>query len=195
MTIGSGIFLSTILLSLVTIFVVTKDLWNWRRIAKWGLALPLAGALIIGAGVNLYEHLYERWEERLTAQTSFGRIALNAKKADVKFSRGEPTSTAGLDAWIYNAGTELAEPGAAKYFVRFREGRIRFVLYTANDAQIVHPQLMGFTIGTPHERVIEKLGQPSNVANSANDLDRMYSYQTYNVFFSFTQGKLVSSSR
>ena len=144
--------------------------------------------MMLGSGA----YLYSRWEDRPTPQGSFGDIALVATKADVKFARGDPASTDGPERWIYNAGSGSAALDAAKYLVVFREDHIRFVLYTAKEAQNVNPWLMGFTIGTPNERVIEKLGQPSSIAKSSNELDRMYSYEKYNVFFSFTQGKVVA---
>ena len=109
MTIGDGMFLSAIVLSLAALFVATKDRWNWTRIAKWGLVLPLAGVLMIGVGV----YLYGRWEDRPTQQTSFGDIALAASKADVKFARGEPASTNDPDRWSYTAGSGSAGPEAA----------------------------------------------------------------------------------
>jgi hypothetical protein len=188
MTLGDGVFLSSILLSVVALFAVTKDRWNWRRIAKWGLLVPVAAILLLGGGV----YLHGRWTDRPVPQTKFGEIELTATPADVLFVKGEPQLKDGPDRWVYNAGSGSAAPDAAKYLVMFKDGRIRFVLYTAGAEQIVNPLLMGFDIGTAYDRVTERLGQPSSISISESQLDRMFSYEKYNTFFSFSQGKLVA---
>lgn len=35
MTLGTGIFLSSVFLGLILLFWVTKDRWRWPRIAYW----------------------------------------------------------------------------------------------------------------------------------------------------------------
>lgn len=188
MTLGDGIFLSSILLSAVALFAITKDRWNWKRIAKWGLIGPTVVTLIVAGGT----YAYSSWTDRPTSQSMFGDIALVATSADVLFVKGEPSSKDDPDRWVYNAGRGSASRDAAKYLVMFKDGRIRFVLYTASEAQIVHPWFMGFDIGTSHNRVVEKLGEPSNSSVSEDQLDRIFSYDKYNAFFSFSQGKLVA---
>lgn len=188
MTIGDGIFLSAVLLSVVGLFAVTKDRWNWRRIAKWGLLGPIAAFLLLNGGAYLYGYL----KDRPTPQNKFGEISLTATPADILFLLGEPNLKDGPDRWIYYAGSVPAARDAAMYLVTFKNGRVRFVLYTASGEQISNPTLMGFDMGTSYERVLEKLGQPSNVSISENKLERMFSYEKFNVFFSFSQGRLVA---
>lgn len=188
MTLGDGIFLSSIVLSLVALFAITKDRWNWSRIAKWGLLAP-AGVALFLSGVA---YLYGSWNDRPTPQHTFAEIALTATPADVLFVKGEPKRKDGPDRWTYDVGSGSAAPDSAKYLVMFKDGRIRFVLYTASSDQLVHPWLLGFTIGTSYERVVERLGQPSSTSVSEDQFDRMFSYEKYNSFFSFSRGKLVA---
>ena len=185
---GDGIFLSSVLLSVIALFAITKDRWNWKRISKWGTIGPIALAVVLGGGA----YLYSRWVDRPTPQSKFGDIELTATPADVLFAKGEPQLRDSPDRWVYNAGSGSAAPNAAKYLVMFKDSRVRFVLYSASETQIVSPWFMGFDIGTSHERIVEKLGQPTNVSISENQLDRMFSYDRYNAFFSFSQGKLVA---
>lgn len=35
MTLGTGLFLSALILSLVILYSVTRDRWNWRRLVFW----------------------------------------------------------------------------------------------------------------------------------------------------------------
>ena len=126
MSIGTGIFLSAALLAIVILFAVTKDRWNWKRIARWGLLIPIALVSVLSAGI--YAHT--RWEKRSTPQVTFNDIKLGASPADVKFAKGEPTSMDGPDRWVYDAGTGSGERNAAKYLIQFKEGRIRFARLT-----------------------------------------------------------------
>lgn len=41
MTLGTGIFLSSIFLGLCYLFIQTKNRWNWKKICFWSLGLPL----------------------------------------------------------------------------------------------------------------------------------------------------------
>lgn len=188
MTIGTGIFLSAILLATAILFTVTKDRWNWKRIAKWGILTPIALVAILSAGA----YSYDRWDSRARPQLSFDDVELGSVPADVKFIKGEPTSTDSPDRWIYNAGSGAAARDAAKYLIQFKDGRIRFILYTANETQIVTPYLLGFTMGARYQDIEEKLGPPSHIGKSADDLDRIFSYDKLNVFFSFKQGRVIA---
>ena len=78
------------------------------------------------------------------------------------------------------------------YLIQFKEGRIRYILYTASESQIVNPYLLGFTLGASYQDVEEKLGQPSHLTNSTDELDRMFSYDKLNVFFSFKKGRAIA---
>jgi hypothetical protein len=137
-------------------------------------------------------YLYGAWADRPASQTKFGEISLAATPADVLFVKGEPKLKEGPELWLYNAGTGSAAHDAAQYLVRFKDGQLRFVLYTARAEQIVNPSLMGFDIGASYDEVTKRLGQPSRISISENQLDRMISYENYNTFFSFNRGKIVA---
>lgn len=188
MSVGTAIFFAAVLVSAAILFAATKDRWNWKRIGKWSVLVPLGVVAVVGGAT----YLYFLWESRPTPLASFTEIPLNATPADVRFIKGAPTKTDGPDRWIYNVGTGSAPADAAQLLVQFEQGRIRFVLYTASDQQIINPWVLGFSIGSSYEQVLDKLGQPSHVANSADELDRMFSYGKYNTFFSFRQARLVA---
>jgi hypothetical protein len=188
MTLGTSIFLSTLMLSVVILFVVTKDRWNWKRIVRWAFVLPLGLAVIAAAGVYMYLHL----QDQPKVQDDFFGIQLQATVADVKFTKGEPSAKDGEDRWIYNVGFSSDDEKDAQYLVQFKNGRVRFVIYSAEPSIIVNPYLLGFTIGSHYQEVQKKLGAPSHTATSADDLDRMLSYDRFNSFFSFRQSKLAA---
>jgi hypothetical protein len=90
--------------------------------------------------------------------------------------------------WLYFTGSGSQE--TAGYAIRFKEGKVRYVLYAAMTDQTGNPWMHGFTIQTPYETVLEKLGQPSYTSKSSDGLQRMMSFEKYNVFYTFEQAKV-----
>lgn len=189
MSVGAGIFLSAVLLSVVGIYAATKDRWNWKRIAKWGLALPVVAIAAIALGI----WGFSAYEERPTAQDKFEGLSLSSTPADVRFLKGEPISKHSTsDVWAYDAHSGSANPEDAVVVVRFRDGRVRYVLYWANENQIVSPYLLGFTMGADYDAVIKKLGQPSHISTAADGLNRLLSFEKYRAFFEFERGRVTT---
>lgn len=83
MSLGTSIFLSSVVLAIAAIFIATKDRWNWKKLTLWSVG---AGCLIA-----LVAYAYTSIQQRPKKETSFGDIPLGATKADVKFLKGEPT--------------------------------------------------------------------------------------------------------
>lgn len=187
MSIGDGIFLSSVLLSIVGLYAATKDRWNWKRIAKWGLALPLAAVAILSLGI----WSYSTYQERPAAMAEFEGLKLTSTPADVRFLKGEPIAKHSTeDQWVYDAHSGSAQPEDAVVLVKFRDGKIRHVTYWANERQIVNPYLLGFSIGSEYEPIIKRLGQPSHISTSANGLNRILSFEQFKIFYDFEQGKV-----
>jgi hypothetical protein len=187
MSVGDGIFLSAVLLSIVGLYAATKDRWNWKRIAKWGLALPVAALAVLALGI----WIYSAYEERPNAQENFQGLKLSSTPADVRFLKGEPIAKHSTeDRWVYDAHSGSAQPEDSVVLVQFRDGKVRHITYWANERQIVTPYLLGFSIGSEYDAVIKKLGQPSNVSTSLDGLNRLLSFDRYRAFFEFERGKV-----
>ena len=60
MNLGTGIFLSTLVMAVIVLYGITKDRWNWRRFVKRAafvcMGVVLLGA-VAGAGVYLYNQI------------------------------------------------------------------------------------------------------------------------------------------
>jgi hypothetical protein len=187
MSIGDGIFLSSVLLSIVGLYVATKDRWNWKRIAKWGVALPLVAAATIALGI----WGYSAYQERPVAMGDFEGMKLTSTPADIRFLKGEPLAKHSTeDQWVYDAHSGSAQPEDAVVLVKFRDGKVRHITYWANERQIVNPHLLGFSIGSEYDSVIKTLGEPSHISTSANGLNRILSFEKFKVFYDFEQGKV-----
>ena len=185
MTIGTSIFFSSLALSLVILFAVTKDRWNWRKIAKWLLGAPVLILSITAISFYLYDH----WEERLRPQSEFFGIHLRAVQADVKFAKGEPTVVEKDGYWAYHVGT-TASKDSAQYLVLFKDARVRSILYSTDGSEIINPYLLGFSHGDEYASVLKKLGPPSFVSVSSDELSRMLSYDSLNAIFVFRASRL-----
>lgn len=189
MSIGDGVFVSAVLLSIVGLYAATRDRWNWKRIAKWGLILPVPVLAIAGLGI----WLYSAYDERPIAQESFVGLRLSSTPADVRFLKGEPIAEHSTeDQWVYHAHSGSGQPEDSVVIVRFLDGRVRYINYWANERQIVNPYLLGFTIGSEYDAVINKLRQPSHISVSADGLNRLLSFEKYNVAYEFERGKVTT---
>lgn len=186
MPLGTAIFLSALLLSIVILFALTKDRWNWHRLTKWAALVSITVILLMAGGAYLYSY----WEDRPTPQNEFLGLQLLATTTDVKLSKGEPETISPKQSWIYNVSKPPSKE--AFLFVGFEKERVNRVMYIAPEAApIENPYLLGFTYGNSNKRIQEKLGTPSYVSISSDELNRMISYDKLNVFFVFKEGKLI----
>jgi hypothetical protein len=186
MTVGDSIFLSALLLSMVGLYAATKDRWNWKRVARWSLGLPAVVLALTAAGF----WGYSKYNDRPMKQEEFAGVKLTFTPDDVKFAKGEPLLFDGKpDRWIYyskDSGGNIT----SGYVVRFENQKVKYVMYASSPTNIYHPELLGFKIGASIDDVVAKLGPPGNVASSSDGLERVLSFPTYQVFFSFTQAKV-----
>lgn len=186
MTIGVGIFLSAVLLSIVILFVATRDRWNWRRLAKWVIGAPMLLIALLFAGL----WGYSKYEDIPRAQTEYWDIKLDATQADVKFLKGEPSEVIEGDRWVYYEKDTISGKNISGYVIRWNDGAVRYVMYATSEAQYIHPSLQGFQIGADYHSVISGLREPAHTSTSADGLRRMISYPQYRTFYTFEKGKL-----
>lgn len=170
MELGTGIFLSAILLGLVWLYVATKDRWNWKKVILWPMAI-LFGIVVTGsAGFYVNDWI----ESRPHKETGFWGIELGASRADVKFIKGDtPYESDDPERWVYKTDDNIY------YFVSFKDGRVRDIM--AADLKGYTPKLQGIGSYSSFEDVVEKFGQPSDVSSSKDGLRRWFSFAKFNV--------------
>jgi hypothetical protein len=184
MTLGTAVLISALAIALVLLFNATKDRWKWRRIALWIVLTPLFVASVTAAGV----YGYAWWSERPTPQNEFFGIKLGASASDVRFLKGSPAREPDASTFDYHVGTTQGAEDRSRYLVRFKDARVRFVLYASDGSAYGHPSIFSFTIGTRYEEVLKKLGDPTHVSVSSDQLGRTLSFDKYQVFFGFASG-------
>jgi hypothetical protein len=182
MELGTAVFLSAVLLSMVGLYAATKDRWNWKKILLWPLGVIVALAVLVGGGYYTYYQI----DQRPKPQTSFWGIPLNATETEVRFLKGEPTKRDGT-LWVYD--TDPSSRDGAWYIVRFADdGSLRYVMYSGRGSSI--PYLQGISDYSSQETILEKFGKPTNVSTSKDGLKRLLSYAKYNLVFELVQNRV-----
>lgn len=87
MTVGTGIFLASVVLGGVVLFIATKDRWNWKKIILWPLGVLLVLGVLGGGGTYLYLE-WPLWGAQV--QTTYWGISLGDSGGDVRFQKGKP---------------------------------------------------------------------------------------------------------
>jgi hypothetical protein len=181
-TLGTGIFLSALMLSIVFLYHATKDRWSWSKGFK-RLGLLITGLAVVGGGVWAYIHVEENGlPVALTgpkAQTEFLGVKLGATKDDVKFKFGKSDKQEGKigGLWFY---TDKNSYDIGRWMIGFDENeRVRVVLLT--NAVTGSIELNGISLNSTVDEVHEILGDPESYTSSEDGLTRFYDYPKLNM--------------
>jgi len=182
-TLGTSIFLSVVLVSVVALYIATKDRWNWKKIILW----PFLGitALLVLAGIAYYISYTIGQRPRL--QNTFWEITLDSTKEDVKFKKGEPTKIKEKGSyWVYEISNGNEE---STYNLAFMGDDIWWIGYFGGS--LWTSSIQGLGVRSSYESVIRKFGKPSYESRSEDDLQRILSFDEYNVFFYLIENEVV----
>jgi hypothetical protein len=183
MELGTGVFLSAVFLGTVALFIVTKDRWNWKKVFLLPVVTILGLSVIGGTAV----YFYNQYQSRPVLQTTLWGIALGASPAEVKFLRGEPSERISEDTWQFLLD-RIIDQGS--YFVRFKDGKVRFIVY--HGPQLHAPTIAGISPYSSLQEIENKLGAPSFVSRSNDELRRWYSFDNFNVAALFEKGGVAA---
>jgi hypothetical protein len=185
MTLGTGVFLSSLFLGLIFLYIVTRDRWKWKKIVFRSTALVVGLAIIGSAGF----YAYTSYADRAQRAESLWAVSIGETESDVKFAKGEPSKISDSSAnndirWLY----EMEDVGHAVYF----QGRkVTRVIALAKERRDL-PSVSGISPHASLDDIINKLGPPSYVSRSKNELSRIYSFAKFNVAFGIEQGEIKS---
>jgi hypothetical protein len=181
MNLGLGIFLSSLFLGSVALFIATKDRWNWKKLALWPVGILAALCVAFYA--------YSLIEDRPKAEQAFWDIPLNASKSDVKFIKGEASEKED-DVWRYITRDQSGNWSTA-YYVHFEEDTVWCIAFYANEFSRWAANIQGINIGDKIDVVRRKFGEPSHVSVSDDGLKRLYTYSLYNIVFELEKNEVV----
>lgn len=183
MDLGTGIFLSALFLGTVALYIATKDRWNWKKVLLWPLLIFVALGVLAGGGF----FIYQSWEGRPKPQQELWGIRLGENMADVKFSKGAPAKQS-ADTWFYEP--EAGKPDKGLYVVRFKNGKVRFVMY--DGPRLYAPTIQGISGYSSPDHITAKYGLPSSVSRSKDELTRILSFDAFNVAFTVARNEVTA---
>lgn len=184
MTIGTGIFLSSLMLSLVALFVTTKDRWDWKKISIWiGVSAFGVPALL---GTTWFA--YTEYKQRLQPQTEFWGVPLGATEGEVKLLKGTPMLINDHGTWLYDSEGE-GQGQEGPYGIRFKDGKVWWIAYL-REKTAYSPGLVGVDSNANYKKIVQLLGEPSYISISEDETSRALSYKKLNVFFKLTKDQI-----
>lgn len=184
MTTGEGIFYGLLFLGFILLYVVTRDRWSWKRIAKWFFA----ALLIVLLGIAVVAGAYHYLDSRPKFQSEFWGISPGMSEAEVIFRKGKPDHIEDKETFHYSAsGRNLS------YAVRLKNGKARFIAaYTSTDRLYELPSLQGISNHSTLKDIEKKFGKPSHVSNNKDNTLRIVNFLDYGVFFTLEKDAVVN---
>ncbi len=185
MSLGTGVFLASLVLSATFLFYVTRDRWRWKRIVLFGI---LGSTSLVGVtAAGLWGYL--RWQDRPYAVQELKGFRLGMTEDDVRFYRGKPDELSRDGDWTYMrdkgaAGRELATS------ISFEAGRLNSILVLGRGN--AGPSLFGLPLEPTTRDVLEKLGPPTTTLSSKDGTGRILCYPRWNLSFGFERDNLVA---
>jgi hypothetical protein len=197
MTLGTSIFLSTAVVSILVLFALTKSSWSWRKIAKW-FGASILGILLLGAAIGLAIY----WvNSRPKIQNELWGLTLNNSAEDVRFLKGPPhnsdfeikdTARRYDSLYLYVEETSYSKDKIWR-LIFFRDDTIQNIVCHWFGTPSV-PSLQGIGTYSEMDDVEKKFGKPDSVSRSEDGKTRDWYYKRYNLSFSFERGRVRSYS-
>lgn len=181
MEIGTGIFSASIVVASVLLFGFTKDRWPWKRIIQ----RAILGFLLLITFCFLFYWGYAKYTERVVLKNEYLSIALGDKATDVKFKIGEPARKSN-EIWMFNNSYN----NNPESLIIFGDSGVMAVLYVGNGTY--ENKISGLGIDSKYNELVEKLGNPSSVTTSIDDLERIMSFKDWNLVFKLRQNKVTA---
>ena len=180
MGLGTSVFLSSIVLGVIALFIATKDRWNWKKLVLWPTVVLVGLGALVATGWWTYSYI-----ESPRQLTELWGIRLGASSSDVMFLKGAPTNNVDQETWQYETGTETSRRG---YVVRFKGEKVRFVAYYGE--RLWGPSIPGVSTFASATDIQQRLGEPSHVSSSEDRLSRWLSFDRWNVALLMAKGEI-----
>ena len=199
MSIGLGIFLGSVFLGTVFLYIKTRDHWNWCTIWKrFGLAaLSLIALLVIAIAIPIG---YEKWQERPQVVTSLEGLSLGEKLSDVVFRFGKFKEDPLEESQQGKSdGSERYTNDEKRIVVYVLGGLIERVIYLCKS-DIDYTSVSKIRCGDAGEEVLSRFGRgvrvqcQTKMENSADELMRVYDIPDFGVRYFLHKNIVVGFS-
>lgn len=183
MSVGEGIFFGLALLSLVALYVATKDRWRWRRTMFWVCVLFTAWLVTL-----LGLHGFAQYSNsRPHYQTGFWELQPGMTTEELVFRKGQPTERSDR-WWLY-----FDDADKVGYVVGMKDGKTRFIQAVTRDGDSVYlPSLQGINYRSSPDDLNAKFGEPDGLSVSGDGTRRQLSFSKYGVSFQLQKNRVTS---
>ena len=212
MELGTGIFVSSLFLGTVALFLFTKDRWNWKKVSLYVFGVPVTVILIGGGGY----YAYYQYERRPIAQTEYMGLRLGMSKEDVLAIKGLPlvlkthNARPTLDelpegftlapSWLKANASEVLSYDRWSYSKKGAYNLELFSLDFINDSlsrvvNILGPaSVLGISIGNNHNVLLGRFGEPDTIRDVSEESTyiRYFNYKQLNLSFAVEKGKITA---
>ncbi len=176
MTIGTSIFLSSLIIAILILLVITKDHWNWamvlRRTILILLSIFLIGALTFG-GYHYYNNIPK-------VQNEMWGLKLGQSISDVKIIKGKPDFILEKDsifAYITSYGT------AKEYYaLEFKNGALISIICLWRGEPILQ-KIQTISNHSSLSDIVKRFGKDYQIADTDSGFTRIYRYPQYHLRF------------
>lgn len=198
MSIGLGMFLSVLLMSIVYLYKGSLENIRWKRVFLISSVL----FIILPAVIFLCGFLYNKYSVSITQPTKtytqpqkniiskitkYSGITLGSSLKDVRFLKGDPTNkkTTGelTTSWQYKDLNKLL-------IIEFMEDNIVRAVSCMGSNEFVCPKIAHIGIGSSYDDIIRTFGTPPNGHTDFDDGTRVIYYDKYNSTFFLKKGKV-----
>lgn len=187
MTIGEGIFWSTIVIVMFVSIVLLSKYGKWKTFFKcFSVLLGLGGAISLGVWGFL------QYENRPQKMDSLNGIHLGMSEVDVTLAKGEPDDQSEFDP---------TPDGFRKFLLygNFKESYTYAILRGSKESMIVtdvcdkggYGRVLGFSKYSSEKSLIEKLGEPSNISINDKGTEKILSFEQWNAAFEIAKGSVI----
>lgn len=184
MTIGTGIFLSTILVLIALGVYRISKAGMWRIVGKW-----VAGAvfLCVLAAVGLWG--WNEYQGRPQAVDSLDGVRLGMSQLDLKLAKGKAEELLDdhgkpANMWLYKP-SQNSSTALTVHFTGDNPEDLRVAIVCEEGG---YSKLLGLGRFNSEADVVGKLGTPSSSSIHAGGLNKMISYSAYKVAYHIEKG-------
>jgi hypothetical protein len=192
MTLGSGIFASTLIVVFIFLLWQATKHRKWRAIGK--VAASLVGCcLLLGAGI----WGWDLYASRPQLQNELDGITLGATQIDVQLRKGKPSSEdagrTGSDdvSWLFVDDPDRNENYTFVLFSKDKSTHALSVSVICRHAS--YETLLGFSSYAGESAVLAKFGKPTYTSIRADGLAKAISFKQWRAAFEFEKGKMTAA--
>jgi len=194
MEIGTGIFLGCTVLAISFLFIKTRGVWNWKKIALWALTAPIVLAILILGFVTSVD----AWHGRAKVITEFKGISLNEKFSDVLFNEGDFEQINDKDQTSGESDEKEYKNKIGSLRVTVLKGKVINLTYFCNEKIYDNSSVNGISCGDSGQEITDKFSSKMLVRclkrGSENDkyVDsiRVFDTPTYGVRYVLIQNRV-----